>query len=249
LVLLATMAVAATARAQPAESPETLARRLAEMRAQVEELSEQLSQIKTDSRNELQALARQKSDLKVELDREQVRLSKLRESLATKRQKIEQTAGEGKDLEPVFRAALAGFRQYIGQSLPFRRPERLGELAKIEDQQKSGLLTYPRALARLWSFAEDELRMTHENAAFQQTIELDGEEQLAEVVRVGMVMLYFQTRDGTVGYTHRTPQGWKYVRAEDSADRKQIRELFNSFQKQIRVGFFRLPNALPQGTK
>jgi TolA-binding protein len=248
-VLLAMLALARAGHAQSAESPETLARRLATLRAEVEELSEQLSQVKTDSRNEVQALARQKSDLKVELDREQVRLSKLRESLGSKREKIEQTAGEGKDLEPVFVAAVAGFRKYISQSLPFRRPERLAEVAKIEDQRKSGLLTYPRALARLWSLAEDELRITHESAAHQQTIELDGEEQLADVVRVGMVMMYFQTSDGVVGYTQKTPQGWKYFRAEDSGQRKQVRELFDSFNKQIRVGFFHLPNALPQGTK
>ena len=245
-VLLGMLLVARSAHAQSAD---VLATRLAELRAEVEELSEELSQHKTDSRNELQALARQKSDLKVELDREQVRLAKLRESLAGRRTKLEQTSAEGKDLQPVFDAALAGLRRYVSGSLPFRRPERLAELVKIEEQRRSGVLTYPRALGRLWSFAEDELRMTHENAAFQQTIELDGEEQLAEVVRVGMVMLYFQTRDGAVGYTQRTPQGWTYVRADDSGERKQIRDLFDSFKKQIRVGFFRLPNALPQGAK
>lgn len=247
--LVALLGVLFAAPVAHAQSADALAARLSELRADVEKLSEELSQHKVDSRNELQALARQKSDLKVELDREQVRLAKLRESLAGKRTKLEQTSAEGNDLQPVFDGALDGLRRYVSASLPFRRPERLAELAKIEEQRRSGLLTYPRALGRLWSFAEDELRMTHENAAFQQTIELDGDEQLAEVVRVGMVALYFQTRDGAVGYTRRTPQGWAFVRADSSDERKQIRDLFDSFKKQIRVGFFRLPNALPQGAK
>lgn len=246
IVAVALLLVALGAPDGRAESADDLARRLAALRAEVEELSEELTEQKTATRNELQALARQKADLQVELDREQVRVSKLRAALAKKREKIEATSDSAEDLKPVYDAALAGIRGYVARSLPFRRRERLAELDKIDEQRRTGVLTYPRALIRLWSFVEDELRMTRENAAFQQTIELDGEEQLAEVVRVGMVMVFFQTSDGVVGYTQQAADGtWSFVRADDPAQRKQIRALMDSFKKQIRVGMFHLPNALP----
>jgi hypothetical protein len=232
-----------------ADSAEDLARRLAALRAEVEELSEELTVAKTETRNQIQSLARQKSDLQMELEREQLRLAKLRDALEDKRETIVETSSEGEDLEPVFESALAAMRGYVSTSLPFRRDERLAELDKIQDQLETGLLTYPRALARLWSFIEDELRMTRENAMFQQTVVLGDQEHLADVVRVGMVMLFFQTDDGRVGYTRKTPEGWVFAQELDSDRRKQIRNLFDSFKKQIRVGLFRLPNALPLETR
>ena len=241
IALLVAVALPVGAHAQSAAD---LADDLSKLRAEVEELSEQLTNQKTDTRNELQSLARQKSDLQIELDREKVRLDKLRAAVGKKREQVAETETAGEELRPVYDSGLIAMRGYVEQSLPFRRRERLGELDKIDEQRKSGVLSYPRALARLWGFVEDEFRMTRENAMFQQTIELDGEEQLAEVVRLGMVMLFFQTSDGEVGYTQRTADGWAFVRAESSG-RKQIRTLFDSFKKQIRVGLFRVPNALP----
>ena len=229
------------------QSAEVLATKLAELRSEVEELSEDLTTVKTDARNEVQALARQKSDLEVELDREQVRLQKLRSSLSTKHEKIAATSSDGQDLAPLFEAALASMRGHVQGSLPFRREERLAELDKIEEQRRTGVLTYPRALVRLWGFIEDEFRMTRENASFRQTITLDGEEKLAEVVRLGMTMLFFQTSDGQLGHTRKSGEDWAFVVAAE-ADEKGIRDLFDSFKKQIRVGFFRVPNALPAGT-
>ncbi len=230
------------AHSQPADE---LATRLATLRTEVEGLSERLAESKNDSRNELQSLARQKSDLQLELDREEVRLAKLRSVLQEKKTRIDESAERGDDLAPILEGAIKGMRAYVEQSMPFRRAERLGELDKLEEQRRSGVLTYGKALVRLWSFVEDELRMSRESASFQQTIALDGEEKLAQVVRVGMVMLFFQTSDGRTGYSKFEGNTWSFVGAKSSEEQKQIAHIFDSFKKQIRVGLFRVPNALP----
>jgi hypothetical protein len=228
-----------------AESVDVLAERLAKLRAEVEGLSESLAEAKTESRNDLQSRARQKSDLQLELDREEVRLSKLRSVLSEKKRRIVESSERGDDLKPVFELALSGLRNYIRRSLPFRRIERLAELDKLEEQQRSGILTYGKALVRLWSFTEDELRMSRESASFQQTIEIEGEEKLVDVLRIGMVMLYFQTSDGTTGYSRLSKGNWDFVRAFSPKQSNQIAALFDSFKKQIRIGLFQVPNALP----
>jgi hypothetical protein len=243
LTLVLGLALGAShALAQPAE---VLADRLAKLRSEVEGLSEQLAEGKTHSRNELQSRARQKSDLQLELDREEVRLSKLRSVLQEKKRRIEESSERGDDLRPVFELGLSGMRDYVKGSLPFRRAERLAELDKLEEQQRSGILTYGKALVRLWSFVEDELRMSRENASFQQTIELEGEEKLVQVLRIGMVMLYFETSEGSTGFSRFSNGKWDFVRAFGPKQSKQIMHLFDSFKKQIRVGLFRIPNALP----
>ena len=228
-----------------AQSADALAQQLASMRADVEGLSEQLAEAKTDSRNEMQSLARQKSDLQLELDREEVRLSKLRAVLQEKKTRITESEDRGDDLAPVFDAAQNSLRDYVESSMPFRRVERLGELDKLEEQLRSGVLTHSKALVRLWSFVEDELRMSRESGSFQQTITVEGEEKLAQVVRIGMVMLYFQTSNGTTGYSRLRDGAWSFVAASGGEEQKQISHLFDAFKKQIRVGLFKLPNALP----
>lgn len=239
----------ALARPADARSAASLAERLAAMRAEVEELSGELTHIETDSSAELRSLARQKADLEAELEREKVRAAKLRSSLETKRAAIAERSKGDEDLAPIFAAALAGLRRHVEAGLPFRAADRLAELDKIETLQKSGVLSTERALVRLWSFVDDELRMTRESGLFRQTISLEGRELLAEVVRVGMVAIYFRTSDGAVGETRRTGDGWRFTRVTGAAAERQIRDLFDSFKKQIRVGFFHLPDALPEVSK
>ena len=95
---------------------------------------------------------------------------------------------------------------------------------------------------RLWSFYEDELRLTRENALYSQIIPLEGDRVLADVAKLGTVALYFQTRDERVGQAVRNGNNWQFIAIEDRADQQQIEVLFDSLQKQIRTGYFELPN-------
>jgi hypothetical protein len=227
-----------------ADSVDAFAKRLSTLRGEVESLSSQLSALTTDSRDELRSLARQKADLELELKKEETRVGKLGAAVAQKRRAIEADQGRDAQLEPLFLENLDRVRGYVAASLPFRREERLAELKKLETQLETGLLSPPRALSRLWTFVEDEFRLTRENGLYQQTITVDGQEQLADVVRIGSVMLFFKTRDDEVGHVVTTDGGYEYRLVSEPAAKKQILSLFDSFRKQIRAGYFDLPNAI-----
>ena len=66
--------------------------------------------------------------------------------------------------------------------------------------------------------------------------------QLADVAKLGMVLLYFKTFDGQVGKAIQTEQGWEYKIVSEREDRKRILCLFDSMEKHIREGYFELPN-------
>ena len=104
-----------------------------------------------------------------------------------------------------------------------------------------------KASSRLWAFVEDELRLTRENGLYRQTITLASDELLVDVARVGMVAMYFKTDDGRYGRTVNNGGAWSYELVQDKESQKQIEGLFDAFKKNIRVGFFELPNALPEG--
>lgn len=229
-----------------AEEISGLAKRLSDLRGEVESLSDELSTQKNDLHEELRSFARQKSELELEIQREEMRVQKMRQAVAQKRAENEAQKGSNQSLAPVFEEHIAKTRGYVENSLPFRRKERLAELAKLNEQFQSGLLAPQRALNRLWSFIEDELRMTRESGLFAQPVVVDGKEQLADVVRVGMVMMYFRTPEEEYGATEHVDGEWRFRTIDDHDEQKRIRSLFDTFKKQIRVGYFELPNALPQ---
>lgn len=239
LVLLATVAPAA------ADKVSGLAEQLSSLRGEVEELSADLARKDTEIRDQLKALSRQKTELELELKREQTRIQKVQLSIDDRRKRVSEERGQDQQLEPLFAASMKDVREYVKGSLPFRIDERLAELDKLEGQHRQGLLSASKATSRLWTFVEDEFRLTRESGLYKQAVSVDGKEHLAEVVRLGMVLLYFRVDDNFVGQAKREGEAWKFETIDDPDNKKLVAELFESFKKQIRVGLFRVPAALP----
>lgn len=227
-----------------ADDLSALASRLSALRGEVEQLASRLSTASNDHKKTLRSLSRQRSELELEAKREETRVQKMSSAIAKRRAEIQAEKAKGDRLVPVYEEAFGSVRGYVERSLPFRRGERLASLDKIQEQYRGGLLTPARALQRLWSFVEDEQRMSKESGLYKQTITVDGQEQLAEVIRVGMVMLYYKTEEGRVGRVAKQGDAYEYVSVDDPEQQKRVLDLFTSFKKQIRVGFFELPNGL-----
>lgn len=241
-IVVAAVGIACAGTTAFAQDMTNLAGQLASLRGDVEKLSSELSEDKSELQDELRTLARQKSELVLENDREAMRLQKLRMTLAEKQGVIEEQKNESVVLLPAFDKVAEALKGHIKSSLPFRSEERVAEVEKIQEQLKSGLFSPEQATARLWALVEDEHRLTRENGLYRQTVEIDGSEQLVDVARVGMAMLYFRADEGKVGYAQRSGSGWTYVLEKNPESVKLIDNLFETFKKQIRVGYFELPN-------
>ncbi len=223
-----------------------LAKRLAELRGQVDDLALRLSAKSAESKDLLRSMARQRAELELEAKREETRLAKIGAAMAERRSEVEAEKQRSQKLVPLLEASLERVRGYIRQGLPFRSQERLAAVDKIEEQHRAGLMSPARALSRLWSFVEDELRLTRESGLYRQTVSIDGQERLAEVLRIGTLMLYYKTDDGAFGKATREADQWVFRPLDDPNDQRLLLEAFDSFKKQIRVGYFELPNALPR---
>ena len=101
----------------------------------------------------------------------------------------------------------------------------------------------------MWAFYEDEFRLTRENGIHAQTISLEGAEVLADVAKVGSMMLFFRTADGRMGAARKAGAEWRFEVASDEADRQRIAAWFDSLTKQIRQGWFELPNTMAGGAR
>ncbi|MFW5967574.1 MAG: DUF3450 family protein [Persicimonas sp.] len=245
-VAFAVLFVALPASAQADDGGE-LGERLAELRAEVDKLSDEVEEKKDDLDAQMRSTRDQKADLEARIKREETRQRQLRESLDEAEERVdEQTAGK-EELIPAVEAAIEQTRKPVESGLPFKRSERLGALDDLEEQLDEGVLSPQKATSRLWQFVEDELRLARESGMHRQRVEVGDEEVLADVVRIGMVALYYRTSDGRVGAARHRDGEWRWESFDDETKREQIDALFESFEKNVRVGFFTIPNALSGG--
>lgn len=244
--LLPILALTLASSASAQESDER-ATRLADLRSEVAELAETIELEREDLRGRLRALDAQKADVQVQLRRAELRLNELRKVADERKESLAGEASAGEALKPIVNEALVDLRKVVRSGLPFRVDERLEALDKLQAQVDEGVLTPRKAAHRAWQFYEDELRLTRENAIDRQILDLQGEQVLAEVARVGMLAIYFRTEEGVVGRAVRDGDGWTWTSYTDAESIEQVNGLFDALEKQIRSGWFELPG-LAEGT-
>lgn len=246
-LFLAATALALQSGLALAQNPERMAETLIALRAEVEQLNAELTLVRDESKTELLGLNAQRAELSAQIERQQLALKKLAEDLA-QRQDAAAKAGVGDEqLGPVLLATLETLAAQVRAGLPFRTEERLAALTELRTQIESKALPPSRGANRLWAFIEDEFRLSRENSLQKQAITLDGQSMLADVARIGSVMLFFRLEDGTVGSAVPGAAGWTFEAATDELDQQRIAVLFEALSKQIRQGWFELPNALVGG--
>jgi hypothetical protein len=243
-------ALAATLLLAPLALPaqdvtEALANRLIQMRGQVDELQSELNLKREEHKNRMTYLTAQQTEMEANRDREALRIQQLEQELAQMREQVAAAGATSESLAPIILANLYALRVQVQAGFPFKVGERLAALDEIESQVNSGVITAHRAFNRLWAFVEDELRISRENAIYSQSINLDGQNVLVDVAKLGNAMMYFRTRDLQYGRAVASPQGWRFERFESAADQERVARLFDSLRKQIRQGYFELPAALP----
>lgn len=228
-----------------ASNIENLARSLAKIRGEVETLQSQLDIEKDKHSSRMTALNSQLADLSVEERRQKMGIEKLQHSIEKSGVTSKQAEQSGEHLKPMLLKALAEYRQHIQSGFPFKVDDRVKAINDLENNLLHQQIDPSKAVNQAWSLIEDEIRLSKENGIYQQTIPLNGEKVLVDIAKLGTVFMFFQTKDNQSGMAKRsTDGGWIFETMSDSADRERIRTLFDSLKKQIRQGYFELPNPL-----
>lgn len=246
---LALCLLAGLARGQGDDPLDALARALVEKRAAVERLSNEVELKKAAERDALRSLAQQRADVERQVNGLSLELEELRRAADERAAAIEQRAATRRALTPLVLKHLDAVALYIRAALPFKAAERLAALEALKRDLDQGSVAPDEALTRLWSAVEDELRLTRDSGLYRQQLLLDGQPQLVDVAKLGMVLMYFRALDGRVGVlvpATGEAGGWRSVVITAPADRERLTALFTSLDKHIRQGFFELPNPYAQ---
>ncbi|MBS0588561.1 MAG: DUF3450 family protein [Proteobacteria bacterium] len=238
LLLMAAMPAAAS-------SIENLAKSLAKIRGEVETLQSQLDIEKEKHGSKMAALNSQLADLSVEERRQKLSIEKLQHSIGKLSENTQKAEQSGETLKPVLLAVLGDYKRHIQLGFPFKMEDRIKAIEDLERSINHRLIDPSKAANQAWSLIEDEIRLSKENGIYQQTILLNGEKILVDIAKLGTVFLFFQTKDNRAGMAKRLATGeWKYETVDETHEIERIKMLFDSLKKQIRQGYFELPNPL-----
>jgi hypothetical protein len=226
-------------------SLENLAKALAKIRGEVETLQTQLDIEKDKHGSRMSSLTSQLADLSVEERRQKLSIEKLQHSIEKMTESTQQAEQSGETLKPVLIEILNDYRRHIQIGFPFKMEDRIKAINDLENNIVNQLVDPNKAVNQVWSLIEDEIRLSKENGVYQQTISLEGEKVLVDIAKLGTVFLFFQTRDNRVGMAKRSADyGWKFETVASTNDIERITKLFDSLKKQIRQGYFELPNPM-----
>lgn len=214
------------------------------LRGDVESLYTQIDENKDSYKAQMKSYAMQLADNEAQINRKETAL-KVSEAEGSKLQaEIAKKGATANDMTPMLMAAIGNLEKIIQTGIPFKTEERLIDLRKIQADLKSGNITQEKALSLVWASYDDALRLTKEIGLFKQHVTIGDTQKLAKVAKIGTAMMFFMTPDDQVGYVKNNNGSYAYVVAEDEKSKEQIHTLFDALQKQIRTGYFSLPNAL-----
>ncbi len=222
--------------------PPSKGEKLVALRFEVDEKEKRLEAMRSRVSAEKAALEAQVADLHILVGKERVRKSTLAKMERAQREAREKrTSQTARYREPALGAAKV-LRSLINDSLPFKKQARLKEVDVIVADLEGDKVDAATAITRLWRLIEDELKLVSEVGLHRQPILLNGEKMLADVVRIGMSVLYFRVDEKRLGRAIRTPKGgFIYEETKKEDEKRALNALFEAMEKQIRKGAFELP--------
>ena len=227
-----------------AQNSEEIVQSIMKLRGDVESLYTKIDENKVNYKAQMKSIALQSADSEAQINRKSTSIKLAELELQKIKLKIDNTSTSNIELKPLLISSFNLLEKSINDGLPFKVKERLTSLKKIKSDLDEGLITQEKALALLWVSYDDNIRLTKEIGLFKQNINVDGTNVLAQVAKIGSVMMYFSTPNNKVGYVIKDRTGYTYKVATDEEDIKNIVTLYDALQKNIRTGYFTLPNAL-----
>ncbi len=223
------------------ENTDQIINNLIQLRGQVEDLQAELQILKAEHTQSMSYLNTRKTELSANIDRQQLQIKQAQAQVVELQEKVKTLGLDSEQMMGDVMNMAANIKQGITTGIPFKYSERNSVIDDITRDLAGRKITSQHAINRLWAFLEDEMRLARENAIYSQTIELNGEQILVDVAKLGTVLMYFKTRDDRYGHAVKNNNTWQFNLLEQEQDKQAVAQLFDSLKKQIRQGYFTLP--------
>ena len=227
------------------QSLENISQELVDIRQKISSLHDKINFKKDKFRDQLRSYSNQKSDLEVKLSRSDLNIKELQRELDKLKETNKTRFKSYDNVAPVLKAGIESLRESVKSSLPFKLKERLKALDDIEHRLETNIISPNKAANQLWAFVEDELMLGRSSGIYNESISINGEDKLVKVLRLGKIAMIYKTPDESYGVLRKQQNGWKQDIVSAGEHTRQLDNLFDSFNKNIRNGLFTIPNILP----
>lgn len=216
---------------------------LATLRTEVDQLAADLEAERAATRDELAALRAERAELERQVRAARTRKATLEKIRAEATARAEEADEDARRWAVPMREAISAARDHVEAGLPFAKAARLETLDALQRDLSAATPDYGRVLERLLRFVEEEEAMGGEVAFTQQRIELGGQPQIVQVLRLGLALLYVRTEGDQVGWAVRRDAAWEVVMLE-GAPADVVRARFDDAEDNRALGV--APIVLPE---
>ena len=242
LLLAVTSSVADT----ELKSLKNISHELVEIRQQIESLHNKISYEKDAFKDQIRSYLNQKSDLDVRVSRADLNIKDLQRELQKLTTMTQRKNHLYESVFPILKESISLIRGSISDSLPFKLSQRLNALDEIEYRLDAQIISPNKAANQLWAFVEDELMLGKSSGIYNDTLNIEGQDKLVKVLRVGKIAMFYKTNEGGFGMMQKRGGMWQQQTLQEKKSVAQLEQLFDSFGKNIRNGQFTIPNFLPR---
>ncbi|MBN2344245.1 MAG: DUF3450 family protein [Deltaproteobacteria bacterium] len=244
--ILISIAFVSTAGGTPAGAAKSraMAQQLATLRTEINDIDASLRSRRNLATTELRGLQMRVNEIALDEDAEKIRVQTLEAELAALQESIANKDEQSASLREAVLEAIAKLQKGVKNCLPFKMKQRLDALTQIGRDLKSGNTDAAAAATRVWRFVQDEQRLASTVEPADESIVLSGDSPptLVRVVRVGTVAMFVYAGSNRWGRVVRgSDDTFEYSDIADREQQREIRRLFESVEKQILEGRYRLP--------
>jgi hypothetical protein len=140
---------------------------------------------------------------------------------------------------PLMYELVASLKTFVSLDMPFLQNERVGRVERLETNLERSDLTVSEKYRQIMEAYQIETSYGRNIEAYPGTLEIDGQERKVDLLRIGRIVLAYQTPDHSeTGYWNKNEGTWSRL---DDRFRRPVTEGIRIARKQAAPGLLELP--------
>ncbi len=150
-------------------------------------------------------------------------------------------------ITPLMLEMLEALEKFVDLDVPFKLEDRKARLARLKDYMDDSDISAPEKFRLVLEAYQTEVEYGRTIEAYEGTVKIDGNDRVVNFLRIGRVVLAYQTPDGEEqGFWNPNTRQWEPLPARYST---QIRDALRYAQKQAAPNLYILPVTGPEQAK
>lgn len=185
--------------------------------------------------------------LRIYNDHLETLIASQQEEMKSIKRQLQEIEVVSKDIVPLMMRMIDRLEQFVKLDLPFQMEERMNRVEELRDIFNRADVAISEKYRRITEAYQIELDYGRTINAYRGSLELDGEARQVDFLRVGRVLLAYQTLDGNVtGFWNKNTRQWEVL---DDSYADAIAEGLRVARKQKAPDLLKLPVSGPESAQ